>query len=206
MNYRSIVGGLAAWSLVVSGCGADVVPVGPDPDCTCSPTGQGSGSSGAGGSDAGPVSPPETRLRVREALTPDGFRAVVPGVFLDTLRDETCSFRAPALGEPLRCLPEAVYPKLGYFADEACAVPIGVVDACEALPRYTTKSVQDGCFPTIESIHALGPALAADATIYWKSGESCSAQGVVGAGNVALIIGDAIPWDEFETAEIVTVE
>jgi hypothetical protein len=206
MNYRSIVGGLAMWSLIVSGCGADVVPVGPDPDCTCSPTGQGSGSSGAGGSDAGPVPPPETRLRAREVLTPDGFRAVVPDVYFDTLRSETCSFLAPAFGEPPRCLPEAVYPKLGYFADSACIVAIGVVDACEELPRYTTKSVQDSCYPTIESIHPLGPALAADATIYLKSGETCSAQGVVGAGNVALIIGGAIPWDEFETAEIVTVE
>lgn len=198
MNWKQAALTIGVVAILGVGCARTQVDVGPDPDCPVCPDGAGAGSGGGGGSA------PAHRLRQAELHIDGGLVVPVPGLFFDTLRKDQCTFRAPTVDGPMRCLPEAVLPKgNGYYADAACTAEVAIVGKCDNLPKYMYRTQQDGCFPTLASIHLLDPMLVPGTNLFLKSGDMCIPQGdAVGPNNVAFAVNPAIPWEDFVAGEV----
>lgn len=126
--------------------------------------------------------------------------AVVPGLYLDTLRGEACTFTRTPTGS--FCLPRFVWhSKPGWFADASCTQPLAIVDACAELPRYArdnTAAQWPACEPyALEALFPLGEPLPVGAPLYALASGACALTGEVDATNAALPIGAPVPLTEF---------
>lgn len=200
MKYKAIL-----TVLFMLGCQGNQGPAGPP------------GPQGAPGLAGAAATPPVfgadvagTRLRPYELVAEDGTRVLVPEIWYDTEREEACAFRAPVFGDPMRCLPDALSRKPGWYADASCAEPIDVIDKCTSPARYVQEGKQDGCYPTLVAIRAVLEPLPDGAQLFYKASEmaACAPQGVNMPSPFLLTVrvSDPIPWDAFVAAEIKPVE
>ncbi len=148
-----------------------------------------------------------TRLRPFMLEAADGTKARVHDKWFDTMLELPCSFAAPANDGKQWCLPEATYFIANYFSDSLCAQPVAVVTACEKLPKYGKRTVQDSCYPTIVEYVEFGAALPKDAKLwYTDANTACIEQTVQNDLVVALWIEDAVPWETFVSATMAPMQ
>jgi len=146
------------------------------------------------------------RLRPYQITAKDGLTERLPSnLYFDTVLNAPCAFTSPDGPDgaiDLLCLPEAIYSsKPGWFTDAACTKEVAIVDACPNVPRYLRVSQQDSCYPTMKAFRRLGEPLPNDAVLYTVIGGNCTAQpNTLGGTNLALPIGDEVPWTDFVSA------
>jgi hypothetical protein len=202
---RSLLGiAVLSFGLALSaGCGTKAgVEVSPDGTCPACPEPQ--------SNDTPTQFESGSRLRPYEFIANDGTRAWVPQVWFDTVLEAPCAFLSRDGAPEVLCLPDAIYAKPDWFEDASCTKPVAVVDACTSspnrLPKFVRESEPNGCFPSIKAIRKLGEALPENATLYTNASGECVAQpGALGSANIALPIGEPIPWSDFVAASIAPV-
>jgi hypothetical protein len=139
-----------------------------------------------------------SRLKAQYLLGADGSKAYVPGVWFDTMRNETCSF-FPAADGSMRCLPEGTQVEV--FSDAACTVPLVMMPGGCPAPTYGLTTDTSMCTQTAGAMHVLpvGPTMT-PATMYVNSGTQCLSAGSPTVGYTFYSLGAEIPATSFVAA------
>jgi len=124
-----------------------------------------------------------SRLKAKYRVGEDGSKAYLPYIWYDSERKEDCGF-APAADGKERCLPIGTSNATAglYFSDPACSASLGVFSYPGCDVKYITLATSGGGCPFSSSktqVFALG-AKANLATVYVKSGASCTAVSAAG--------------------------
>jgi hypothetical protein len=138
------------------------------------------------------------RLKAQYMLGDDGSKAYVPGVWFDSMRNETCSF-APAADGMMRCLPEGVQSDV--FSDAACTMPLLIATSGCAAPAYglTTDSAMCSTTAGATHVYALGQTMT-PTMMYVTSGTQCFPAGPPSTGFTFYGLGAEIPASSFVSA------
>ncbi len=140
-----------------------------------------------------------TRLKATFRTGDDGSKEYVPGVWFDSMRNESCSFTTGADGK-VRCLPAGAAG--GVYSDSACtnqvvAVPTGCTSPGYGAMMDTTNVCGPNGGPT--HIYSLGAAQSPQ-TLYVMSGTTCYAAGPAGTQYTYYAMGSEVPASSFVAA------
>jgi hypothetical protein len=158
------------------------------------------------GADAGWSTTPATSgSRLRAKLIVGGGARELVG-FYDTARNEECRFQETNDGR-FFCLPPSVNASLsGGFGDAACKEAVAFLSGgCGADAKYTATFSSDRCGAFITGLRKVERTAS---TVYFQQSPSCVAQpqSTNPNPNIAVVVSNVIPFDQFVEAQITTVQ